>query len=349
MNRFTQIHMLTSYPPSNLNRDDLGRPKSATFGGKERLRISSQSLKRAWRTSDVFQDALSGHLGVRTTRLPEKYAFDELSPVLGEKKAEEIASSIAANLGSLSKKHKNRTGQMVMLSAEEITRVVSLVSHAKAGEEISKDDYKNILGNTQNTVDIAMFGRMLADTPKHNVDGAIMVSHALTTHSVTIEDDFFTAVDDLNDNTEDAGAGHMGVLEFSEGLFYIYVCVDNTQMLKNLHGNQDLVNRGVAALLEAMATVSPSGKQRTFAALGRADYLMVERGNKAPRTLARAFLDAIRPPYLSKSIGQLERLRDAMDEAYGPCAESREVMKIDGVDGVEGSLASLKEFIQVQS
>ena len=136
--------------------------------------------------------------------------------------------------------------------------------------------------------DIAMFGRMLADNADFNREAAVQVAHAFTTHRVTVEDDFYTAVDDLKTKAEDAGAGFVGELGFGSGLFYLYVCIDGDLLVANLGGNGGVAKSAVAALAEALATVSPGGKQASFASRARAEYLLVEKGSQQPRTLGSA-------------------------------------------------------------
>ena len=134
-----------------------------------------------------------------------------------------------------------------------------------------------------------MFGRMLADNADFNREAAVQVAHAYTTHRVTVEDDFYTAVDDLKTKAEDAGAGFVGELGFGSGLFYLYVCIDTDLLVANLGGNDGVAKSAVAALTEALATVSPGGKQASFASRARAEYLLVEKGSQQPRTLGSAF------------------------------------------------------------
>ena len=136
-----------------------------------------------------------------------------------------------------------------------------------------------------------MFGRMLADNADFNREAAVQVAHAYTTHRVAVEDDFYTAVDDLKTKAEDAGAGFVGELGFGSGLFYLYVCIDTDLLVANLGGNDGLAAKSaVAALTEALATVSPGGKQASFASRSRAAYLLVEKGDQQPRTFAGAFV-----------------------------------------------------------
>ena len=136
-----------------------------------------------------------------------------------------------------------------------------------------------------------MFGRMLADDPSFNREAAVQVAHAVTTHRALVEDDYYTAVDDLKSASEDAGAGFVGEAGFGAGVFYLYLCFDRDLLVRNLGGDEDLAGQGVAALVEAAATVGPKGKQASFASRARASFGLVERGSEAPRTLAAAFLN----------------------------------------------------------
>ena len=134
-----------------------------------------------------------------------------------------------------------------------------------------------------------MFGRMLADNADFNREAAVQVAHAFTTHRVTVEDDFYTAVDDLKKPAEDSGAGFVGELGFGSGLFYLYVCIDTDLLRRNLGGNEGVAKSAIAALTEALSTVSPGGKQASFASRARASFLLVEKGSQQPRTLGSAF------------------------------------------------------------
>src|SRR5699024_4437294 len=198
MSNFIQLHLLTSYAPSNLNRDDLGRPKTAKMGGFERLRVSSQSLKRNWRVSDVFQQALSGHIGTRTKRLG-KEVFDTLiEKGCTEKQATEWARSIAGVFGKI-KKEGLEIEQLAHISPAEKNAALELAVKLAEEKRAPEAGELALLKNDNTAADIAMFGRMLASSPAYNVDAACQVAHAISVHSIVIEDDYFTAVDDLND------------------------------------------------------------------------------------------------------------------------------------------------------
>lgn len=352
MSDFVQFHLLTAYPPSNLNRDDLGRPKTVVFGGSQRLRVSSQSLKRAWRCSDAFEEAFSGQIGKRS-RMVE--AQRVLQPLVDGGVPEPVAVVVAGKVDAVfRKKHKDlgkpleqkKDKQAVHYSIDELARIDALVARVIGGEEISDADYLKLMDSADhNTVDIALFGRMLASEPKFNVDAAAQVAHAISVHKVAVEDDFFTAVDDLNRHEDDAGAAMMGSVEFAAPVLYQYVCIDRTQLAKNLGEDAALADRAIQALLRCAATVSPTGKQATFASRAFASYILVERGSGQPRTLAAAFLRPIAgDDQLGLAISALESTQAAMNRAYGvdPSARSYTV----NVPAGAGSLAEATAFLR---
>ncbi|MBM3518220.1 MAG: type I-E CRISPR-associated protein Cas7/Cse4/CasC [Alphaproteobacteria bacterium] len=345
MTDFIQLHLLTSYPPANLNRDDTGRPKTARMGGAERLRVSSQSLKRAFRTSEIFRQQLDGTIGVRTRRVGPELFKKLVDGGMDEKIARKNVEAIAEQFGKLKTDKAAEPGeieQLVHLSSEEQDALDKLAGRLLKGEKPPEEDLI-VLTKAHKAVDIAMFGRMLADRPKFNREAAVQVAHAITTHRVTVEDDYFTAVDDLKNTDDDRGAGHVGEQEFAAGLFYLYLCVNRDLLKKNLQGDETLTKAALAALTEAVATVAPRGKQNSFASRAYASYIVAERGSRQPRSLAVAFLRPVsEQDYLAASIKALRRARKAMDRAYGPCADRRKTM--DVVQG-RGTLAEVLDFV----
>jgi len=370
MSRFIQLHLLTSYPPANLNRDDLGRPKTAMMGGVPRLRVSSQSLKRAWRKSEVFENALKGHVGKRTKEMGVVVFKRLISQSVSEKKAGEWTKKIAGVFGKLRtptesdlKKIENRLREKGK-SDEEISEALKLIpfeiqqlAHFSPEEESAIDeliavlaergsgpeaDELKLLRKQHSAADIALFGRMLASSPAFNTEAAAQVAHAISVHKVAVEDDFFTAVDDLNSGEEDLGAGHMGETEFAAGLFYQYVCIDRKLLTENLGDDSELTDKTLAALIEAAATVSPTGKQNSFASRVRASYILCETGDQQPRSLSAAFLKPVTgTDMLSDAIASLEDAVEKMDNAYGPCADQRSKLNVPGGEG------SLTDIINV--
>ena len=344
---FLQLHLLTAYGPSNLNRDDTGRPKSVVFGGVPRLRVSSQSLKRAWRTSEVFGAKLEGHLAERTQRLGKEVLNRLLEGGMEEAEALDVARGIAGVFGKIKGgKDKDPTfiEQLAFISPEELESAFALADKALEEGSVEGPKADDLLQKVDTAADIAMFGRMLADNPKFNREAAVQVAHAITTHRAVAEDDYYTAVDDLKsrEEPEDAGAGFVGVQEFGAGVFYLYVCVDRGLLLDNLANESSVRDASLAALVEAAATVAPGGKQASFASRARAFYALAERGSAQPRSLATAFLKPVSGSNQGEqSIKEIEDFRDRLDAAYGPCASASYTMN---VGKGEGTLRELIAF-----
>lgn len=343
MKRFLQLHLLTFFPPANMNRDDTGRPKTAIVGGTPRLRLSSQALKRAWRTSPVFATALSGHMGARTQRLGEDIRDHLTGRGMAGDKAIAVAREIAAIFGKIKDvkdKEPTRIEQLAFIAPEERTAALALADRALAGETIDAKA-AGLLRTADTAADIALFGRMLAADPDYNREAAAQVAHAITTHRVSVEDDYYTAVDDLKKPAEDAGAGFLGEAGFGSGVFYLYLCIDRALLAKNLGGDGALAATALGALAEAAATAAPRGKQNSFAAHGRAGYILAEAGGQQPRTLAGAFAKpVVGEDLMAASVAALEGFRAELDKAYGACAEAHRVMRVGG----DGTLADIIAF-----
>lgn len=359
MSEFIQIHALTAYPPSNLNRDDLGRPKTATVGGGCRLRVSSQSLKRAWRTSEIFQTALAEHMGIRTKamgwkvvealktgRTLQEVLQNETAKPARQKVPEKTAVAWAtAIMGAFGKTEKDAPDlkQLVYFSPVEILAIDDLL-RVLAGKNVAPSaEMLALLRKDVAAADIAMFGRMLASSPEFNMDAAVQVAHAITVHNVAVESDFFTAVDDLNAGDKIAGAAHMDDAEFGSGLFYLYVCVNRDLLVQNLDGDEALADAALRALVEAVTTVSPSGKQSGFASRAYASYVLAERGTQQPRSLAVAFFRSVpQEDLVGNAVATLTKTRDAIAAVYGPCCEG--FCEMNALAGT-GSLADLLAFV----
>lgn len=322
-----EIHMLQNHAPSNLNRDDTGSPKDAVFGGVRRSRISSQALKRAIRRSSVFQEALhDAGLGLRTRQLPEQVKRILLERGMSEEMAE-IGASKASGFGTREGKEQTvdeygdlETAQIMYLTPLDIEAVADVVF--SAGEEAgtpadfrkvsakqlqaqAKDNWRPI------TPDVALFGRMITSDAFRDVESSVQVAHALSTHRMEHEFDYFTAVDDLLDPLASAGekgAAMIGDVEFTSACYYKYFSIDLDGMVDNLvrEGASKGDNRradamalartAVLAFLEAAVFSSPSGKQNTFAAHQLPDAILVEvRERKVPVSYANAFVKPVAP------------------------------------------------------
>lgn len=350
MARFIQLHLLTNYPPSNLNRDDTGRPKTALVGDANRLRVSSQSLKRAWRTSSVFENALGTHLGTRTRQIGKSIHEKLLQAGVADAKARQWARQIAGQFGKLKadKKSDNNSDleieQLAHLSPEELQRIDALAQAlAERKSEPTAEELK-LLVRPRQAADVAMFGRMLADAAEFNVEAAVQVAHAVTVHKAAVEDDYFSAVDDLNPR-EQTGAGHIGERGYGAGLFYLYLVIDRETLVENLGGDAALAARAIEALVNAATKVSPTGMQNSFASRAYASYALAEKGDQQPRSLAQAFLKPVNDRdgggMLDKAVAALEARMQNFDAVYGACADRRCKFNVESGDG---SLAALVDF-----
>ena len=193
-------------------------------------------------------------------------------------------------------------------------------------------------------MDIALFGRMLADATRFNTEASVQVAHALSVHEAAVEQDYFSAVDDLNKGEEDVGAGHINEAEFGAGLFYLYICMDRRLLELNLSTADGLAAKACRALAEAAAMVAPTGKQNSYASRACASYIMAEKGDQQPRSLAAAFLNPVRGKNMfPDAVKALEEFQDKMDRAYGQCASAREIMN---VPGEQGDLETILRFVE---
>lgn len=350
MSKFIQLHLLTSYPPANLNRDDLGRPKTAIMGGRQRLRVSSQCLKRTWRDATLFKEVLSGHIGTRTKEMGPQIVERLVEGGRTEKQARDAAHAIAEVFGDLEGRTKSdqkdndcQHSQLVHYSPAELNAIDELVATLIDEQRAPEDDELELLRNDHKAADIGMFGRMMAKKPVFNTEAAVQVAHALSVHEADVEDDFFTAVDDLNTRRDDAGAAHMGEKEFGAGLFYLYVCIDRELLENNLQEDRDLTERTLRALTECAVKLAPSGMQNSFGSRAYANYVLAEKGDQQPRSLSVAYLDPVAGSgYLDAAIDKLEATRDKMESCYGACADARYTLN---AHAGTGTLEELLNFV----
>ncbi|RDI95462.1 type I-E CRISPR-associated protein Cas7/Cse4/CasC [Meiothermus sp. QL-1] len=337
--KLVEVHVIQTVAPSNLNRDDTGSPKDALFGGYRRARISSQAQKRAVRVA--FRDGLVGQfsptdLAVRTQRLIR----ESLVPILKSRGITEDDALIASKKllevlkkkdGSFFKKDEpEQTSYLLFVGNVEVEKLADLVQRELAvllrdalSDKTKKQLFNDLEGilNGGKAVDLALFGRMLADRPELGVDAAAQVAHAISTHKVDREFDFYTAVDDLNPK-EETGAGMMGDVEFYSATLYRYAVVNLEKLLENLQGDKDLALKGTLAFLEAFALTLPTGKQNSFAAHNPPLFLAFRAGKGLPRNLATAFERPIRPqedkPLSALSVEALVKEWEKFDRVFGP-------------------------------
>lgn len=313
-----EIHMLQNHAPSNLNRDDTGSPKDCVFGGVRRSRISSQALKRAIRRSEVFQEALTeAGFGVRTRQLPKQVKKILLERGLSEEMAE-IGAIKASGFGTKSGKEQKvpETAQMMFLTPQDIETVAEVIfiaaEEAGTPAAFKKVAAKDLQAKAKDdgwrpiTPDVALFGRMITSDAFRDVASSLQVAHALSTHKMEHEFDYFTAVDDLLDpmaSEDEKGAGMIGDIEFNSATYYKYFSIDLHGFIANLTGSEapdeqaeavELAQITASAFLQAAVFSTPSGKQNTFAAHQLPDAILVEvRGQKSPVSYANAFVKPI--------------------------------------------------------
>lgn len=366
MEHLIEIHILQNFAPSNLNRDDTGSPKDALFGGYRRARISSQCLKRSVReyVRDHPQGLPAEALAVRTKQVVGEI---ERRVVAHGRAAAEAQPKIVAALGGVGltvareKEDAPYLAQyLLFLGARELDALAALIDQhwddlAAGGEadgaakgarkakqtarEAVPREVKAALARVLDggkAVDLALFGRMLADLPEKNQDAACQVAHAFSTHTVEREFDFFTAVDDVKDldETADAGAGMLGTVEFNSACFYRYVALDLLKLRQNLQGDDALVLRGVEALLRALVKAKPTGKQNTFAAHNDPDYIACTiRRDADPRNLANAF---------ERPVGRTDWAKDQLGLTAASVARfEAKWAKLEGAYGQAGATFTL--------
>lgn len=363
---FIELHILQNFSPSCLNRDDTNAPKDCIFGGVRRARISSQCLKRSVRRHSSFQERLHDSLGTRTKdllklvggRLRETWGADcpedlqapleELVRAVGLKLEEGRAQYLLllghdtiANLASIAREHwehlvaaASQAPVAPPPSTEEPQGRKKPAARRAAKQASSgldpdvRERFRSAFRRGSRAVDLALFGRMVADIPEMTVDGACQVAHALSTNEVQMEMDFYTAVDDLQPLGE-TGAGMMGMVEFNSACFYRYSLIDWGKLLSNLGGDDELARRTVAAYIEASVRAIPTGKQNSMAAHNPPSLVYVCVREGMPRSLADAFVKPVRPRPRDLVAGSIEALtlyRDRLNVAYGEDPNTTEVV-----------------------
>lgn len=281
---YVDFHVLQTVPPSCINRDDTGSPKTAIYGGVTRARVSSQAWKHAMRQAFVEESLLDEEdVGKRTKKVTE-LVEKEIAALAPEKDAAKLAKKTLDNAGI--KNDEKGTKALFFISQAQIKSLAQL-----AVEECAdKKEYKKAL-STAPSVDIALFGRMVADDPSLNFDAAAQVAHSISTHAVQNEYDYFTAVDDcqVEDN---AGAGHLGTVEYNSATLYRYATVNVMELERHLGAKK--AAEVVRSFGEAFIRSMPTGSQNTFANRTLPDAVYVTIREDQPVNLCGAFERAVR-------------------------------------------------------
>lgn len=372
--RFIQIHWLSSYPATLLNRDDAGQAKRIPFGGKVRSRISSQCLKRHWRLAgqDSPESASSNPWALHNVGVPMALRSKQIvelrilkTAAMGLDVDDAVLDAVRSELlkglyGKNAEDPKKR--QALMFGEPEIeylagkAREALQTGDAKAAAtlltEYFKTEKKNLNAMKNGAgLESSLFGRMVTSDPGANRDAAIHVAHALTVHAIERELDFMTVVDDLksSDSESDAGAAGVFDMELSSGVYYGYVVVDVALLVSNLSGDEQAAAKVVEHLIHLIAEVTPGAKKGSTAPYTFAEFMLVETGNRQPRTLANAFRKAValgQGDVAEAAVSTLDRYLQRMDGAYGASEQRRQLSTLDEVvtDVEQANLDELAKF-----
>lgn len=340
---YVDFHILQTVPPSCVNRDDTGSPKTAVYGGTVRARVSSQAWKRAMRLMfrEIFDESA---LGKRTRNMPEMVctAIRAQDPSITEKKAKSLAEKALKKVEDKLKKEKKPKifDVMFFMSEKQADKLAEL---AVGGEE-DMVLYWNAVKD-QPSIDMALFGRMVASDPSLNYDAAAQVAHSISTHAVQTEFDYFTAVDDLSPE-DTSGAGHLGTVEYNAATLYRYATV-NVQELERTLGEQ--AADAVRGFAEALICSMPTGKQNTFANRTLPDAVYVTVRRDQPVNLSGAFEKAVPASaegYVARSAAQLCDYAEQMYQTFAaPPAEAFAVGALFGSLAQTGSLPQMLDWL----
>ncbi len=363
--RFLQIHFLAPYTAALLNRDDSGLAKRLPYGGALRTRVSSQCLKRHWRLAGDphgLHTIDGADAAFRSREVIDRKVFGDWSagvePDVIQAIREVLLKAVYGEKGVDKKSRQTLLlGQVEVDFLADTARclVAEAAGDAKAARAAAEAWAKAGKANLKAMSDGAalpagltgaLFGRMVTSDPKANIDAPVHVAHAFTVHAEEAESDYFIAADDLA-RDEDTGADTIQETELTSGLFYGYVVVDLPGLLHNLAGDARLAGDVLHNLLYLIAEVSPGAKLGSTAPYSRASFLLVEAGDRQPRSLAEAF----RTPCAASTgvaVGRLAEHLAALDAAYAT-GEARRVMSLANAEGPgaePGALADLAAFVR---
>ena len=375
--RFLQIHTLHSYPAALLNRDDSGLAKRMPFGNAVRTRISSQCLKRHWRMAEddfSIRNIAGSTSAIRSRNIVERKVMQPLRK--NGSFSEEVLNAVetAFNIGVYGSSGATERGrQPLLLGLPEVDhlheRAAAICAEnpgdAKAAGDAATalftarrgegNNFRALLDSARLPAGLegALFGRMVTSDPGANIDAAVHVAHAFTVHQEESESDYFSVVDDLQRDEEDAGAAHIGDMELTAGLFYGYVVVDVPGLVSNLESCEgaewESADRTLAAkvlehLTHLIATVSPGAKLGSTAPYGRARFMLIEAGSRQPYSLSDAFRKPVRPQ-IEDALNALTSEIQGQDAAYG-MRGIRRFMSVEDCDVPNAQRLNLDELAE---
>ncbi len=301
---YMDVHVIQSVPPSCINRDDTGSPKTAQYGGVRRARVSSQAWKRAIRS--YFQEnSPEAGVGVRTKDIVSYVAkkIMSLAPEIDNSDAKVKAEEALNNAGIKTKDHM--TGALFFMGDRQAEMLAKAVVEGKYTNK-DKAELQQILKDNPE-IDIALFGRMVADDPKLNTDAVCQVAHAISTHAVQTEFDYFTALDDLSPEDQ-SGAGMLGSVEYNSSTLYRYANISIHEFV-NLLNDETSTVEACKLFIEAFSNSMPTGKVNTFANQTLPSFVMVTLREDRPVNLVSAFEQPVQvrsgSGYVNKSIEKL--------------------------------------------
>jgi CRISPR system Cascade subunit CasC len=355
---YVDVHIIQTVPPANLNRDDAGSPKQAMYGGDLRARVSSQAWKRAARLDLVNQGYGHEALGVRTDMVPNLLKARLVERGLSEGRAEQLAIAARGAWGMKPGKRSSKsdvsealkTPYLLFLGREQVDAMARAILESPELADETADvekimqgiDFSTIVGSGH-PVDVALFGRMVADRASWNVEAATQVAHAISTHSIDVEFDYYTAVDDENTD-EETGAGMIGTIEFNSATLYRYANICAQQLLDNLEGDISAMGAALDAFLRSFALSMPTGHQNSFAHRTAPQCVVVVVRKGQPVNLVTAFEKSVfkgaSEGVAVSSIRSLGHELTQVAEKWGlvPTAVRATYMVDGGVEGLGDSL-----------
>lgn len=357
--RFLQIHSLHGYASVLLNRDDSGLAKRIRYGGKIRTRISSQCLKRHWRMADDIYSLANIDGAIAASRSRETVTRKVIDPLRSEFESELVDKIESEFQRAVYGPKGDSSRQPLLLGEPEITY---LAKEARSFAENHTGDLKDTektlkewgQQSKQNFKQMreacklpgglvsALFGRMVTSDPEANIDAAVHVAHAFTVHEEESESDYFTVVDDLQRIDEDSGADHIGETELTSGIFYGYVVIDRQILLENLGGDTKMAGEVTDRLVHLIATVSPGAKLGSTAPYDYSSWMLIEAGNRQPRSLAESFRNPSEPRIDAAEKKLSDHIKN-LDETYG-IGEKRKSMSLTKTPTPESEHLNLNEL-----
>ncbi len=346
---YLDFHVIQTVPPSCVNRDDTGSPKTAVYGGVRRARVSSQCWKRAMR--EMFQEDFDENkMGIRTKKIVRLIADDvvKIQSNIPREEAEVLASRVVNLCGVSTEKKKDgdeeKAKALFFISRTQAHNLAQFILDNKDAEDKKiKKEAKQLL-DKENSVDIALFGRMVAADPSLNADASAQIAHSISTHRVENEYDYFTAIDDLNPEDK-PGSDMIGVVEYNSSTLYRYATVAVHNLARELGDENQITAEVVAEFAKAFIQSMPTGKQNTFANRTLPDAVLVTVRNDQPANFVGAFEEPVRTSeggYVKASIKKMETYAEKIYKSY---LDYPQVSWGIGLSD-EGKNINLKELLQ---